>query len=122
MTDAVTKCLPPDPSVSGLWWLSTPADPVMRAWHPASRAWADTDGGRTAACSAHAAGWRVLAAAVPPMGADHLSGDDLCDASPPMTAEQEAFMIVWAGQVRVRNAADLLRREGRQCVPRGDAA
>ena len=66
MTDAVTECLPPDPTVTGLWWLSTLAAPVMRAWQPASRAWADTDGGRTAACSAHAAGWRVLAAAVPP--------------------------------------------------------
>ena len=117
----VTECLPPDPATPGLWWLSTSAAPVMRAWQPASRAWADTDGGRTAACSAHAAGWRVLAAAVPPEGADHLSGDDLCDAGPPITAEQKAFMIAWAGQVRVRNAADLLRREERQRVPRGDA-
>ena len=66
MTDAATECLPPDPATPGLWWLSTPAAPVMRAWQPASHAWADTDGGRTAACSAHAAGWHVLAAAVPP--------------------------------------------------------
>ena len=62
------ECLPPDPATPGLWWLSTLADPVMRAWQPASRAWADTDGGRTAACSAHAARWRVWVAAVPPGG------------------------------------------------------
>ena len=68
MTDPATECLPPDAATPGLWWLSTPAAPVMRAWHPAARAWADTDGGRTAACSAHAAGWRVWVAAVPPGG------------------------------------------------------
>ena len=118
----VTECLPPDPATPGLWWLSTPAAPVMRAWQPASRAWADTDGGRTAACSAYAAGWRVWVAAVPPGGAGHLSDDDLCDAGPPITAEQEASMYAWAGQVSVRNAADLLRREERQRVPSGDAA
>ena len=76
MTDPATECLPPDPATPGLWWLSTPDAPVMRAWHPASRSWADTDGGRTAACSAHAAGWRVWVAAVPPgetPSPDHLA-------------------------------------------------
>ena len=66
MTDVATECLPPDPSVSGLWWLGTPSGPVLRAWQPKSRTWGDTDGGRTGACSAHDAGWTVMARAVPP--------------------------------------------------------
>ena len=66
MTVNAHECLPPEPGVSGLWWLRTRSGPVLRAWQPKTRTWGDTNGGRTAPSSAHAAGWRLGARAVPP--------------------------------------------------------
>ena len=70
MTDAATECLPPDPSVSGLWWVEHPKHGMfVWRWSPSvplfSALWLSGMDGLLAE-DAHEAGWRVIAPAVPP--------------------------------------------------------
>jgi len=65
--NTATELLPLDPAVPGLWWVvDRNGQYDVWRWWPTSRLWLDTLGARIAASSAHAAGWRCEAAAVPP--------------------------------------------------------
>ena len=59
MPDPVTACVPIDPTASALHHVQRGTERDVWRWLPHARAWGDTCGGRMAAGSAFAAGWRV---------------------------------------------------------------
>ena len=68
MTDAVTECLPPDTTVTGLWWVHQEYTGWrVWLWWPPSGIW---DTGVDFVSPINAAGWRAVAPAVP-LGGSH---------------------------------------------------
>ena len=66
MNPNITRTIPPDPSVPGLWWMQhTNGHWEAWVWLSTNGEWVEP-GAHTSPEDAHAAGWRCIAPAVPP--------------------------------------------------------